>query len=79
MKNFLLLILMQCFATFAIAQVSGFPETIINTIQHEKGATDDGQFRNNYPPIWDDPTGGGSSMGITCKGQSNPRVNDVPP
>ncbi len=78
MKNFLLIILMQCFATFAIAQVSGFQETIHNTTQQEKGATGDGQYRNDYPPIWDEPTSGGSSMGIICKGQSNPRVNDVP-
>jgi len=70
--------MMQFFAAVAIAQVTGFTEDKPFITQHEKGLSDDGQYRNDYPPIWDQPLGGGSGMGIICKGQSNPRVNNVP-
>lgn len=78
MKNVLLYIMMQLFAANAIAQVTSFPENKLFSTQPEKTLTDDWQYRNDYPPIWDQPLGGGSGMGITCKAQSNPRVNNIP-
>ncbi len=43
-----------------------------------KPINNDGNTRNIYPPIWDNPAGGGSTMGIVLKYECNPRVNNVP-
>jgi hypothetical protein len=39
---------------------------------------DEGKSRNDFPPIWDNPGGSASTMGIILKFECNPRVNDVP-
>ncbi|MCF8366012.1 MAG: hypothetical protein K9H16_09535, partial [Bacteroidales bacterium] len=73
----------------AILHIASFtrPATNLNNFQYssvitsgdtrlEPDATESG--RNDYPPIWDQPGAGGSSMGIICKVESNPRVNNIP-
>lgn len=81
-KILLLLMLNFSFGLFVYGQTNFQYETkIINGEELAysfKPDKDGGNLRNDFPPIWDNPGGGSTTMGIILKFESNPRVNNVP-